>query len=81
MLRGTEKTVLPKGSKTLDGYFTVSNKIQLLLLFFKKYLPARQKVYFEGRFISERRYLNVLAKRYLTMLKKIKPGQEYPTWE
>lgn len=40
-----------------------------------------QKVYFEGKFISERKYLSILTKRYLKMLRKVKPGEEYPTWE
>jgi len=40
-----------------------------------------KQVYFEGRFISQRKYISILAKRYSNMLKHIEPGAEYPTWE
>lgn len=68
---------------SLDGSDNgVSGRLQRSWFFkWVKGMFITQKIYFEGRFISKRKYINTLSKRYRNMLKHIQPGTAYPTWE
>lgn len=58
------------------------SKDSWVIRFLKKVFPSSfRKVYFEGRFISERKYISILSKRYGNMLKRTPPGTVYLTWE